>query len=338
MIPAALPLLPLLLQSPAAISCGPCFVMLPGPCTGGTRGRRRHCMLAGAAGTSAPPRWSEVRISESPIDKPLGEEDPGETLKRGETVVLLPRIASLDACAALVDTCLRETKAERLGCEDVESPALVRRVLDDLPADVRTACESILSGVLARLDAQLPSVAAAHFPDESRSLSELLAGNALEWAWREPAVIVYSQGSDGYAQTPHFDGQARPCATPPAPPAPISTAPPPRPGLRSAAHQRTPRRTLPRRSLCLSLSPTRSETSRAAARASGRIRSRARRTCRRRRFCGRPPPPPVQWDTSRPSLRTKWTRLVPFPHRWCGRRPGRRWCLAGAAPSTAVCP
>ena len=27
-------------------------------------------------------------------------------------------------------------------------------------------------------------------------------------------------------------------------------------------------------------------------------------------------PPPYKVDTSRPSLRTNWTRLVPFPHRW----------------------
>ena len=31
-------------------------------------------------------------------------------------------------------------------------------------------------------------------------------------------------------------------------------------------------------------------------------------------------PPPYKVDTSRPSLRTNWTRLVPFPHRWGAAR------------------
>jgi len=45
-------------------------------------------------------------------------------------------------------------------------------------------------------------------------------------------------------------------------------------------------------------------------------------------------PPPYKVDTSRPSLRTNWTRLVPFPHRlWEAPRPASvGLCRPRAAP------
>ena len=49
----------------------------------------------------------------------------------------------------------------------------------------------------------------------------------------------------------------------------------------------------------------------AGARAAPRVRPRVRRP---------PPSLPYKVDTSRPSLRTNWTRLVPFPHRWGAAR------------------
>lgn len=56
----------------------------------------------------------------------------------------------------------------------------------------------------------MPSVAAAHFKADARSLIDMHASkhDGFEFAWREPAIIVYSCGDDGYAQTPHIDGQA----------------------------------------------------------------------------------------------------------------------------------
>jgi ATP-dependent RNA helicase DDX55/SPB4 len=50
---------------------------------------------------------------------------------------------------------------------------------------------------------------------------------------------------------------------------------------------------------------------------------------------GAPPPPPsslpYKVDTSRPSLRTDWTRLVPFPHRFVAAREGVLLCTDVAA-------
>ena len=74
--------------------------------------------------------------------------------------------------------------------------------------------------------------------------------------------------------------------------------------------------------------PARARARRAALPACGR------RDARRRR--GEPPPPslPYKVDTSRPSLRTNWTRLVPFPHRlWEAPRPASvGLCRPRAAP------
>ena len=50
------------------------------------------------------------------------------------------------------------------------------------------------------------------------------------------------------------------------------------------------------------------------ARRGNRVRAGARAPQHTRAREGAPPPLPYKVDTSRPSLRTNWTRLVPFPH------------------------
>jgi hypothetical protein len=64
-----------------------------------------------------------------------------------------------------------------------------------------------------------------------------------------------------------------------------------------------------------------------------RARGGARGMCRRRACaCGRPPPLPYKVDTSRPSLRTNWTRRVPL----AGRATLRAWRGRDAALAAAA--
>jgi hypothetical protein len=129
--------------------------------------------------------------------------------------------------------------------------------------------------------------------------------------------------------------------------------------LRSTAARRLGARcTAQSRHSCCS--PTaRARRRRRVARLSARRSARSWRRRRRAshaRWCSRlrivkrrkapPPPPPLPYkvDTSRPSLRTNWTRLVPFPHQGAGEASavaalrGRLSQARPAAPARADAP
>ena len=59
-----------------------------------------------------------------------------------------------------------------------------------------------------------------------------------------------------------------------------------------------------------------------------------------RRRCAPSPSLPYKVDTSRPSLRTNWTRLVPFPRQRCGRRTSLAtpWRASRGASASAARP
>ena len=179
--------------------------------------------------------WREVWLSPTTAD---GHDapPPAASLRRGATVLVLPDVASAAERCALVDAALCATAAERAprAAGALPGATLMRLTRDsDLPRDAAAVCDAVLRRVLDRLDAQLPSIAEAYFPTDEgedvppgfgeesahaagasratsgrrrgRSLGAMFEADAVEFAFREPAVNVYVAGGEF---KPHVDGQA----------------------------------------------------------------------------------------------------------------------------------
>ena len=163
--------------------------------------------------------WSELSLRH-------GHAVPGATsaaaataLANGESVLLVPDVASSSECDAIVQACLPalddgqslirlpSIAAAELAAAAGEQDAFAGDPGADaslcrLPAEADSICSAILRRVFATIDEQLPHVAVSQFG--TARLSELVAAGELEFAAREPAVNVYSAGGNF---PPHEDHQ-----------------------------------------------------------------------------------------------------------------------------------
>eukprot|EP00908_Phaeocystis_cordata_P020731 Transcript_32388.p1 GENE.Transcript_32388~~Transcript_32388.p1 ORF type:complete len:365 (+),score=129.85 Transcript_32388:150-1244(+) len=163
--------------------------------------------------------WSELSLRH-------GHAVPGATsaaaataLANGESVLLVPDVASSAECDAIVQACLPalddgqslirlpSIAAAELAAAAGEQDAFAGDPGADaslcrLPAEADSICTAILRRVFATIDEQLPHVAVSQFG--TARLSELVAAGELEFAAREPAVNVYSAGGNF---PPHEDHQ-----------------------------------------------------------------------------------------------------------------------------------
>lgn len=178
------------------------------------------------------------------------EKEAAGNLVRGESIISLNGVASEAECVAIVAACSHAptefrtswTAAGRPAPEMVRFPsnAAVARALKQssnqaaalaeemnatggwpgsIPAEVDSVCAAVLRRVLARIDAQLPTLVQQLFcganGTRARNLAELYAKDGLLWASREPAVNVYAMNGKFLA---HTDGHALTVLVPLSPP------------------------------------------------------------------------------------------------------------------------
>ena len=183
--------------------------------------------------------WEEVRIGPSPptVVRPAAIE----SLARGESLILLPGVASEAQCLELLAAATAAADRERAA---TRAP-LARRLADkmvrlstaaagpaaaagvpELDIEEGTQAEplagapaelidAVLLRVLARIDSDLPQLAPALFagvPSKMRAMHEC---GGLEFSPREPAINVYGRGGEF---APHQDHQALTVLVPLSPP------------------------------------------------------------------------------------------------------------------------
>ena len=181
--------------------------------------------------------WEEVWIGPSPpaVVRPAAIE----SLARGESLILLPGVASeaqcLDLLAAATAAADRERAAtraplaRRLANKMVRlSTAAAAAGVTELDLEEGTQAEplagapaelidAVLLRVLARIDSDLPQLAPALFagPPSARKMRAMHECGGLEFSPREPAVNVYGRGGEF---APHQDHQALTVLVPLSPP------------------------------------------------------------------------------------------------------------------------
>ena len=186
--------------------------------------------------------WEEVWIGPSPptVVRPAAIE----SLARGESLILLPGVASEAQCLELLAAATAAADRERAA---TRAP-LARRLADKMVRLSRTAAagpaaaagvpeldleegtqaeplagapaeliDAVLLRVLARIDSDLPQLAPALFagPPSARKMRAMHECGGLEFSPREPAVNVYGRGGEF---APHRDHQALTVLVPLSPP------------------------------------------------------------------------------------------------------------------------
>mmetsp|Transcript_48836 Transcript_48836/g.110824 ORF Transcript_48836/g.110824 Transcript_48836/m.110824 type:complete len:291 (+) Transcript_48836:260-1132(+) len=149
-----------------------------------------------------------------------GGELPGEeTLVQGESVILIPSVATISECRDLVSICSQEAARywESQAAKSLPLERLVRmpsraagaRSSGEgsyqtlLPVAADEIAEQILKRAMAFIDERLPSLKVKLFGAGSPSLCDLYSSGALEFSQREPAVNVYAPGGEFPAHKDH---------------------------------------------------------------------------------------------------------------------------------------
>ena len=216
--------------------------------------RRPPSMSQGIGGGSV---WEEQWIGPSPpaaVGSCAGSPRPTslrpeavESLARGESLILLPGVASEAQCLELLAAATAAADRERA---TTRAP-LARRLADKMvrlstaaagPATAASAAvsmpeldledgppaellagapaeliDAVLLCVLARIDAELPQLAPRLFAGtpSARKMREMHERGGLEFSPREPAINVYGRGGEF---APHQDHQALTVLVPLSPP------------------------------------------------------------------------------------------------------------------------
>lgn len=161
--------------------------------------------------------WTEVSIR---TGAPVGGSSPrsaAAALSRGDSVLLLPGVGAPAECEAVVRACaaslhggqslvrLPSIAAAQLASSSelaFEWEPAADAPLTALPAEADELCARILRRALFAVDQALAPVSVSQFG--TARVSALLDAGELEFAEREPAVNVYSEGG---AFHPHCDQQ-----------------------------------------------------------------------------------------------------------------------------------
>ena len=185
--------------------------------------------------------WEEVWIGPSP---PKAVRPAAiESLARGESLILLPGVASEAQCLELLAAATAAADRERAATRAPLARRLAEKMVrlstaaagpaaaagvPELDLEEGTQAEplagapaelidAVLLRVLARIDSDLPQLAPALFsgPPSAREMRAMHECGGLEFSPREPAINVYGRGGEF---APHQDHQALTVLVPLSPP------------------------------------------------------------------------------------------------------------------------
>ena len=168
-------------------------------------GARADECSACAPATAEAARWDDVLLSHAAPSDEAPPTSAGESLARGESVIVIPGVAtalecdSLRAAGVIAADAQRETRV-LAGLKDA---TLVR--VHPIPSEVQSASDALLLRVLAFVDREFPAIRTLLFGADAATLCELFETGSLEYSCREPAINVYRESGEF---NPHKDHQA----------------------------------------------------------------------------------------------------------------------------------